>query len=204
MMSPILSTIDRAGYDVINILGGAVFDVCVRYLHENPWRRVQTLCERAVDDDRRLIRGQSLYTFELFPDDIVDAERAGAGAERPEERHRLRRDQRHAQRRDPDHVREGSRDARDRVAVYTVSPVHTDAYYAERIKELLALGADRVGIKDPTGLLKPERARRRCSGRDAGGGHDRSRAAFALPVEPRARGLQPRRSRPASTTCTPR
>ena len=45
MMAPILSTLDRVGYDVINILGGAVFDVCVRYLHENPWERVKLLCE---------------------------------------------------------------------------------------------------------------------------------------------------------------
>ena len=36
MMMPILSRIDRAGYSYINILGGAVFDVCVRYLQENP------------------------------------------------------------------------------------------------------------------------------------------------------------------------
>jgi pyruvate/oxaloacetate carboxyltransferase len=44
------------------------------------------------------------------------------------------------------------------VTVYTVSPVHTDEYYRERIEELVALGADRVGVKDPTGLLTPERA----------------------------------------------
>ncbi len=31
MMTPILGAIDRAGYAYINILGGAVFDVCVRY-----------------------------------------------------------------------------------------------------------------------------------------------------------------------------
>ena len=37
MMTPILSAIDRVGYRFINILGGAVFDVCVRYLQENPW-----------------------------------------------------------------------------------------------------------------------------------------------------------------------
>jgi pyruvate/oxaloacetate carboxyltransferase len=48
------------------------------------------------------------------------------------------------------------------VTVYTVSPVHTDEYYAERIRELLALGVDRVGVKDPTGCLHRS-ARRRCS-----------------------------------------
>lgn len=46
MMTPILEAIDRVGYSYINILGGAVFDVCVRYLHENPWERVALLCDR--------------------------------------------------------------------------------------------------------------------------------------------------------------
>src|SRR4030095_6364455 len=36
---------------------------------------------------------------------------------------------------------------------------HTDAYYVERALELRALNADFISIKDPTGLLTPERAR---------------------------------------------
>ena len=71
MMAPILSTIDRAGYDYVNMLGGAVFDVCVRYLHENPWRRVEMLSSKLSTPTDGFLRGQSLYTFELFPDDIV-------------------------------------------------------------------------------------------------------------------------------------
>ena len=71
MMTPILGAIDRAGYAFINILGGAVFDVCVRYLHENPWERIGLLCERLATPCDGLTRAQSLYTFELFPDDIV-------------------------------------------------------------------------------------------------------------------------------------
>ena len=64
MMAPVLGTLDRIGYDAINVLGGAVFDVCVRYLRENPWRRVQMLCERLATPVDALTRGQSLYTFE--------------------------------------------------------------------------------------------------------------------------------------------
>src|SRR5688500_13924720 len=71
MMTPILAAIDRAGYAVINILGGAVFDVCVRYLHEDPYERVRLLCGRLETPCDALTRGQSLYTFELFPDDVV-------------------------------------------------------------------------------------------------------------------------------------
>jgi pyruvate/oxaloacetate carboxyltransferase len=37
--------------------------------------------------------------------------------------------------------------------------VHTDAYYVERALELKALQADYIAIKDPTGLLTPERGR---------------------------------------------
>jgi oxaloacetate decarboxylase alpha subunit len=42
--------------------------------------------------------------------------------------------------------------------VYTVSPVHSDEYYARKTRELIALGVDAVFIKDPSGLLTPERA----------------------------------------------
>ena len=42
---------------------------------------------------------------------------------------------------------------------YTLSPVHTDAYYIERAFELKALKSDFISIKDPTGLLTPARAR---------------------------------------------
>jgi len=42
---------------------------------------------------------------------------------------------------------------------YTLSPVHSDAYYVERTRELVALAADFISIKDPTGLLTPERGR---------------------------------------------
>jgi pyruvate/oxaloacetate carboxyltransferase len=42
---------------------------------------------------------------------------------------------------------------------YTLSPVHTDAYYAAHTKELVKLKADFLCIKDPSGLLTPERGR---------------------------------------------
>jgi oxaloacetate decarboxylase alpha subunit len=41
--------------------------------------------------------------------------------------------------------------------VYTLSPVHTDAYFQDRARELASLGVDRICLKDPSGLLTPER-----------------------------------------------
>jgi oxaloacetate decarboxylase alpha subunit len=43
--------------------------------------------------------------------------------------------------------------------IYTVSPRHTDEYYANKIREAIALGVYRVIFKDPGGILTPERTR---------------------------------------------
>jgi oxaloacetate decarboxylase alpha subunit len=43
--------------------------------------------------------------------------------------------------------------------IYTVSPRHTDAYYAQKTLEAAAIGAYRICFKDVGGLLTPERAR---------------------------------------------
>ncbi|MCL4475759.1 MAG: pyruvate carboxylase subunit B [Nitrospirae bacterium] len=159
MMTPILSRIDKVGYSYINIMGGAVFDVCVRYLHENPWHRIKTLCQHLKTPADGLIRGQSLYTFELFPDDIValNVRRLAANGITMLTTYDALNDNRN--------LISSVSAAREigmmvnAMMVYTLSPVHTDSYYQERTRELIALGADHISIKDPTGLLTPERAR---------------------------------------------
>src|SRR4029079_349926 len=126
---------------------------------ENPWRRVQTLSSRLSTPTDGFLRGQSLYTFELFPDDIVALNSEGLA------KNGLKSVTVYDAINDTRNVEVSISSGRaagmhvTAVAVYTVRPVHTDAYYAERIGELIALGADRVGIKDPTGLLKPDRAK---------------------------------------------
>jgi len=159
MMTPILSRLDDVGYAYINILGGAVFDVCVRYLHENPWERVGLLCQHLRTPCDGLTRGQSLYTFELFPDDVVSLNS-----------HALARrgikvltvyDALNDNRNIESSVRSGHEAGMqvNAMMTYSLSPVHTDAYYVERTRELVALKADFISVKDPTGLLTPERAR---------------------------------------------
>jgi pyruvate/oxaloacetate carboxyltransferase len=76
MMTPILATIDRAGYDYVNMLGGAVFDVCVRTCTRI--RGGASRCSRAARHATDgFLRGQSLYTFELFPRRYRRAQLAG-------------------------------------------------------------------------------------------------------------------------------
>ena len=158
MMTPILGAIDRVGYAYVNILGGAVFDVQVRYLQENPWERVGLLCERLRTPCDGLTRGQSLYTFELFPDDIVELN------SRVLARRGLKVLTVYDALNDNRNIESSARSAHEcgmqvnAMMVYTLSPVHTDAYYVERTRELVALDADFISVKDPTGLLTPERA----------------------------------------------
>jgi len=159
MMTPILNELDRSGYAYLNILGGAVFDVCVRYLQENPWHRMKLLCDRLSTPCDGLTRGQSLYTFELFPDDIVELNS-----------HVLARlgikvltvyDALNDNRNIVSSVRSGHEAGMlvNTMMTYTLSPVHTDDYYVARTRELVEMKSDFISIKDPTGLLTPERGR---------------------------------------------
>ena len=43
--------------------------------------------------------------------------------------------------------------------IYSVSPKHTDDYYAQKTREAATLGLPRLCLKDPGGLLTPERTR---------------------------------------------
>ncbi len=159
MMTPILGVLDGVGYEYLNILGGAVFDVCVRYLHENPYRRVGLLCSHLATPCDALTRGQSLYTFELFPDDVVSLNSrvlASLGIKVLTVYDALN-DNRNVE----SSIRSGHQAGMqvNAMITYALSPVHTDAYYVERTLELKALKSDFISIKDPTGLLTPECAR---------------------------------------------
>ena len=158
-MADIAPRLDRAGFEAIDLVGGAVFDVCVRYLREDPWERMRIL-SGWVRETPLIVhhRGQSLFTFELFPDDVVEltAERIAASGIRYHTTYDALNDVRNLE----VPVRSAKANGLHTVAgfVYTASPVHTDEYYAGKIREMVALGVDGVFLKDPSGLLTPERA----------------------------------------------
>ncbi len=159
MMSGLAPLLDRAGFEAIDLVGGAVFDVCVRYLREDPWERMRIVSSWVKHTPLIVMtRGQSLFTFEFFPDDIValTAERIFANGIRYHTPYDALNDIRNME----VPVRAGKKAGLyvDAGVVYTVSPVHTDEYYVRKIKELAALGADAIFLKDPSGLLTPERA----------------------------------------------
>ena len=158
MMRDIAPRLDRAGFEAIDLVGGAVFDVCVRFLREDPWERMRIL-NTWVKETPLIIhtRGQSIFTFELFPDDVVElsAERFAANGMRYHTPYDPLNDIRN--------LRIPIQSARSHGIhtvpglVFTHSPVHSDEYYAAKARELVKIGVDGVFIKDPSGLLRPER-----------------------------------------------
>lgn len=159
MMREIAPLLDRAGFEAIDLVGGAVFDVCVRYLREDPWERMRILSSWMERTPLVVMtRGQSLFTFEFFPDDIValTAERIFAQGIRYHTPYDALNDMRNLD----VPVRAAKRAGLYVVGgvVYTLSPVHTDSYYAGKVRELVSLGVDAVYLKDPSGLLTPDRA----------------------------------------------
>ena len=74
MMKEVAPKLDNAGFEAIDLVGGAVFDVCVRYLREDPWERMRIL-NQWVKKTPLIIhtRGQSLFTFEFFSDSMIDS-----------------------------------------------------------------------------------------------------------------------------------
>ncbi len=158
MMRDVAPLLDRAGFEAIDLVGGAVFDVCVRYLHEDPWERMRILSEWITETPLIIhTRGQSLFTFEFFADDVVElaTERFVANGMRYHTPYDALNDIRNLE----IPVKKARALGLYTVPglVYTHSPVHTDEYYTNKAKQLLALGVDGVFIKDPSGLLTPER-----------------------------------------------
>jgi len=158
MMRDLAPRLDRAGFEAIDLVGSAVFDVCVRYLREDPWERMRLVSSWVTDTPLVIhTRGQSLFTFEFFADDVVElaAERFVANGMRYHTPYDALNDMRNLE----IPIRAGKRNGLTVAGglVYTHSPVHTDAYYVRKAQDLLRHGVDAVFLKDASGLLTPER-----------------------------------------------
>ena len=57
----IAETVDQAGYYSLECWGGATFDVCLRFLNENPWERLRLIKKACPNTPlQMLLRGQNI------------------------------------------------------------------------------------------------------------------------------------------------
>lgn len=162
MVLQIAPAIDRVGYYAVDFTTSTHMAISVRYHKENPWERIRLAAaamprtplsflttgmrfiswERAGEDlmalSYRLLIDAGIRRFQVM-DPMNDAQAIVASART------IRR--------------EGGGEL-VAALVYTLSPLHDDDYYV-RCAAIVAASpdVDRVYIKDPGGLLTPERAR---------------------------------------------
>ncbi len=155
-MLPACRILDSIGYWSVECWGGATFDSCMRYLHEDPWERLRAL-RKAMPNTRlqMLLRGQNLLGYRHYADDMVDAfcrKSIENGI-------------------DVVRIFDALNDVRNMEAAisavkkyggtveaamsYTNSPVHNEDYFVSLAVKLEQMGADTICIKDMANLLLP-------------------------------------------------
>ena len=153
----VLPHIVDAGYSTVELWGGAILDSCVRFLDEDPWERLASFYEltKGKAAIRALLRGQNLFAYQPYPDDLViefikTAIQAGIGEMRVFD---ALNDWRNLQT-SLLAVRAFGGKAEAALS-YTTSPVHTTEYYVAYALKLLEEGAEQIVIKDMAGILYP-------------------------------------------------
>ena len=156
----IASEIDDAGYYSLECWGGATFDVCMRFLRENPWerlRRIKKACPKTPL--QMLFRGQNILGYKHYPDDVVDRFTALA-CENGMDIFRV-----FDALNDPRNLEQAIKCVKkygghaQGTICYTTSPVHTVEAYVKLAKEQESMGVDSLCIKDMAGILTPGAAR---------------------------------------------
>jgi len=161
MMLPVCERLDRIGYAAIDLMGMVQFDVCVRYLKEDPWERVRLVRQRIGQVPlKAYMRSKSLLGFDVLPDDVnaLWVERLVANG--------IGMVCAFDALADLDNIVPNLRLAKRLGAmtcgalVFCESPVHTDAFYAAKARVLVERAdVDWLMIKDSGGLLGIDRVR---------------------------------------------
>ncbi len=154
---PILETMDKAGYYSCEVWGGATFDVCLRYLQEDPWERLRKIRAKMPNTKlQMLLRGQNVLGYKHYPDDVV----------RKFVEHSIKNgidiirifdalnDVRNLQVAVEETVKRGAHASG--TICYTTSPVHTLDKYVKMVKELKEMGCASICIKDMAGIMSPK------------------------------------------------
>ena len=156
-MLPICAKLDAIDFWSLEVWGGATFDVCVRYLKEDPWERLKKL-RKALPNSRlkMLLRGQNLLGYRHYSDDVVRAfvkQSADSGVDvfRIFDAMNDLRNLRVS----IEAVKKAKKHAEGTIA-YTTSPIHDVPYFVGLAKEMEAMGCDTIAIKDMASLLTPE------------------------------------------------
>src|SRR5579883_2739283 len=174
-MLPICEALDEIGYHSLEVWGGATFDTCLRFLHEDPWERLRLLKQYLPKTPlQMLLRGQNVVGYRHYADDVVErfcykAVENGMKIFRIFDAVNDPRNMETAIRA----VKAAGGHVQGTIC-YTVSPVFNADAAVKMAKELVELGSDSICLKDMAGLLDPYNASEIIG---------RLRAEIALPLQ---------------------
>lgn len=153
---PALSMMDKVGYNALECWGGATFDVCMRFLNEDPWDRLRKIRETVKNTKlQMLLRGQNLLGYKNYADDVVEyfVKKSIANGIDIIRIFDALNDFRNIETAIDACKHEGGH--AQATICYTTSPVHTIDGFVEDARRLYNMGADSICIKDMAGILLP-------------------------------------------------
>ena len=155
-MLPALEMMDSVGYNALECWGGATFDVCMRFLREDPWDRLRKIRNTVKNTKlQMLLRGQNLLGYKNYADDVVEyfVQKSIANGIDIIRIFDALNDFRNIETAIDACKKEGGH--AQATICYTTSPVHTIDAFVEDARRLKNMGADSLCIKDMAGILLP-------------------------------------------------
>jgi oxaloacetate decarboxylase alpha subunit len=158
----IAPTMDRVGFRALDFTSSTHMAVSVRFHREDPWERLRLVSAAMPDTPLNLITtGMRFISWVPAGEDVMRL------SFRLAVRNGIRRFQIADPSNDPASLVRLARMIREEGAeeivvglTYSISPVHTHEYYAERARAVAASeDIDRLYLKDPGGLLTPDAVR---------------------------------------------
>ncbi|MDD3991304.1 MAG: pyruvate carboxylase subunit B, partial [Desulfobacteraceae bacterium] len=161
-MIPVAELMDQVGFWAMEVWGGATFDTMHRFLNEDPWERIRTL-KRYIKKTpfSMLLRGQNLVGYRNYADDVAEAfvERTAENGMDIFRTFDALNDYRNFETVVPV-IKRCGKHFQGCICYSLTEPrlggeVYNIDYYVSKAKELQAMGADSVCIKDMAGLIAP-------------------------------------------------
>ncbi len=161
-MIPVAERMDEIGFWATEVWGGATFDTMHRFLNEDPWERLRTLKRYFKKTPlSMLLRGQNLVGYRNYADDVAAlfVKRAAENGMDVFRTFDALNDYRNFECVVPV-IKSCGKHFQGCICYSLTEPrmggtVYTLEYYIKKAKELEAMGADSICIKDMAGLMAP-------------------------------------------------
>jgi oxaloacetate decarboxylase alpha subunit/pyruvate carboxylase subunit B len=161
-MIPVAELMDQVGFWAVETWGGATFDTMHRFLNEDPWERIRTLKRYFKKTPfSMLLRAQNLVGYRNYADDVANAfmDRSCENGMDIFRTFDALNDYRNFETVVPK-IKEYGKHFQGCICYTMTQPrlggeVYNLDYYVNKAKDLEAMGADSICIKDMAGLIAP-------------------------------------------------